>query len=90
MTRRASARTQLSATGDNEGAMSDADEKLIVKLGRRITEQNKILRMIAASLQDVESHLRQIAVSSPAPNYQMALSEYPTFDRSSISATVPG
>ena len=69
--------------------MSDVDEKLIVKLGQRISEQNEILRMIAASLQGVESHLRQIAVSSnTAPNYQRPLSEYPTFDWSSIGATV--
>ena len=71
--------------------MSDMDraEKLIVTLGQRISEQNEILRMIAASLQGVDSHLRQIAVSSnPAPNYQRQLSEYPTFDWSSIGATV--
>jgi DdrB-like protein len=69
--------------------MSDIDEKLIVKLGRRISEQNEILRTIAASLQGVESHLRQIAISSnPAPNYQRPLSEYSTFDWSSIGATV--
>jgi DdrB-like protein len=69
--------------------MSDVDEKLIIKLGQRINEQNEILRMIAASLQGVESHLRQIAVSSnPAPNYQRHLSEYPTFDWPSIGATV--
>jgi len=43
--------------------MSDVEEKLIVKLGQRINEQNEILRMIAASLEGVESHLRQIAVS---------------------------
>jgi hypothetical protein len=37
--------------------------------------------LIAASLQGVESHLRQMAVSSnPAPNYQRPLSEYPIFD----------
>ncbi len=69
--------------------MSDVNEQLIVKLGQRISEQNEILRMIAASLQGVESHLRQIAVSSNvAPNYQRPLSEYPTFDWSSIGATV--
>jgi hypothetical protein len=69
--------------------MSDIDEKLIVKLGQRINEQNEILRMIAASLEGVESHLRQIAVSSnPAPNYQRSLSEYPIFDWPSIGATV--
>jgi hypothetical protein len=69
--------------------MSEMDDKLIVKLGQRISEQNEILRMIAASLQGIESHLRQIAVSSnPAPNYQRALSEYPTFDWTSIGATV--
>jgi len=69
--------------------MSDVDEKLIVKLGQRITEQAEILRMIAASLQGVEGGLRQMAVSSnTAPNYQRLLSEYPTFDWSSIGATV--
>jgi len=45
--------------------------------------------MIAASLQGVESHLRQIAVSSnPAPDYQRPWSEYPMFDWASIGATV--
>ena len=69
--------------------MSGVEEKLIVKLGQRINEQNEIRRMIAASLEGVESHLRQIAVSSnPAPNYQRHLSEYPTFDWPSIGATV--
>jgi ssDNA-binding DdrB-like protein len=69
--------------------MSDTDGNLIVKLGQRMNEQNEILRMIAASLEGVELHLRQIAVSSnPAPNYQRPLSEYPTFDRPSIGATV--
>jgi hypothetical protein len=63
--------------------------KLIVKLGQRISEQNEILRMIAVSLQGVESHLRHIAVSSnPAPNYQRPLSEYSTFNWPSIGATV--
>jgi hypothetical protein len=73
------------------GTMLDADhaEKLIVMLGQRISEQSGILRTIAASLQGIESHLRQIAVSSnPAPNYQRTLSEYPTFDWPSIGATV--
>jgi hypothetical protein len=58
--------------------MSDVDEKLIIRLGQRISEQNEILRVIAASLQGVESNLRQMTVSSnPAPNYQRALSKYP-------------
>jgi ssDNA-binding DdrB-like protein len=69
--------------------MSDIDEKLIVKLGQRISEQNEILRLIAASLEGIESQLRQMAISSnPAPNYQRPLSEYPTFDWSSIGAIV--
>ena len=69
--------------------MSDVSEKLIVKLGQRISEQNEIFRMIAASLEGIESHLRQIAISSnPAPNYQRSLNEYPTFDWSSIGAIV--
>jgi len=81
--------SQLFSIGDKEVTMSETDEKLIVKLGQRISEQNEILRMIAASLQGVESHLRQMAVfSNTAPNYQRPLSEYPTFDWSSISATV--
>jgi hypothetical protein len=71
--------------------MSDVDrgDKLIVTLCQRINEQNGILRTIVASLQGIESHLRQIALSSnPAPNYQRPLSEYPAFDWSSIGATV--
>jgi len=71
--------------------MPDIDhaEKLIVALGQRIGEQNGILRAIAASLQGVEAHLRHMAVSSnTAPNYQRLLSEYSTFDWSSIGATV--
>src|SRR4030095_15078694 len=80
---------RLSSTDAKEGTMSDTDEKLIVKLGQRMNEQNEILRMIAASLEGIESHLRQIAVSSkPAPNYQRSLSEYPTFDWPSIGANV--
>jgi len=71
--------------------MSDVDrgEKLIVTLCQRINEQNGILRTIAANLEGVELHLRQIAISSnPAPNYQRPLSEYPAFDWSSIGAIV--
>ena len=64
--------------------MSDIDEKLIVKLGQRITEQTEVLRMIGANLQAIESHLRQVAISSnPASNYQRGLSEYPTAARRS-------
>lgn len=67
----------------------DRSEKLIITLGQRISEQNEILQMIAASLQGIESHLRQIAISSnPAPNYQRPLSDYPGFDWLSIGATV--
>jgi hypothetical protein len=50
--------------------MSDIDEKLIVKLGQRMSEKKEILRTIAASLEGVESHLRQMAISSnTAPNW---------------------
>jgi DdrB-like protein len=67
----------------------DHTEKLIVALGHRVSEQNEILQMIAASLQGVECHLRQIAISSnPAPNYQRPLSDYPGFNWPSIGATV--
>jgi ssDNA-binding DdrB-like protein len=83
------ANERLSSPGDKEVTMSDVDDNSIVKLGQRISEQNEILQMIATSLQGVESHLRQMAVSSnPAPNYQRPLSEYPTFDWPSIDATV--
>ncbi len=71
--------------------MPDTDhfEKLIVTLGQRINGQNKILQTIAESLQEMELHLRQLAISSnPAPNYQRPLSEYANFDWSSIGATV--
>ena len=69
--------------------MSDLDEKLIIKLGQRITEQAAIFRMIAASLQGIEANLRQMAISSnTTPNYQRLLSEYPSFDWPSIGATV--
>src|SRR5499427_4858792 len=68
---------------------TDRTEKLIVTLGQRMSALNELLRMIAESLQGVEAHLRQMAISSnPAPNYQRPLSEYPTFDWNSIGATV--
>jgi hypothetical protein len=68
---------------------ADHFEKLIITLGQRISAQNKILQTIAESLQEMELHLRQIAISSnPAPNYQRPLSEYADFDWSSIGATV--
>jgi len=73
------------------GTMADTDhtEKLIVTLGNRISEQSRIFQMIAASLQGIESNLRQIAISSnPAPNYQRSLSEFTTFDWHLIGATV--
>jgi DdrB-like protein len=71
--------------------MADTDhtEKLIVTLGNRISEQSRIFQMIAASLQGIDSNLRQIAISSyPAPNYQRSLSEFTTFDWHLIGATV--
>jgi len=70
-------------------AGDDRIEKLITVLGQRTNALNEIMREMAISLQEIESHLRQIAISSdPAPNYQRALSEYPGFDWSSIGATV--
>jgi len=69
--------------------MSDLDEKLIIKLGQRITEQTAIFRMIAVSLHGIEAILRQMAISSnTTPDYQRLLSEYPSFDWPSIGATV--
>jgi hypothetical protein len=71
--------------------MSDMDrtEKLIITLGQRMSALNELLQMIAESLRGVESHLRQIAVSSnQAPNYQRLLSEHPHFDWPSIGAAV--
>ena len=84
----------LCATFSNrrwEIPMSDMDrtEKLIVALGQRMSALTEQLQMIAESLHGIESHLRQIAISSnPAPNYQRLLSEYPHFDWTSIGATV--
>jgi hypothetical protein len=67
----------------------DRTEKLIVTVGQRMSALNEQLQMIAKSLQGIESHLRQIAISSnPAPNYQRLLSEYPHFDWASIGAAV--
>jgi len=56
--------------------MSNIDhaEKLIVALGQRISEQNEMLRMIAASLQGIESNFRQLAIlSNTVPNYHRSL-----------------
>lgn len=76
-------------SAQNEAQSNDRIEKLITALGQRMNALNKTLHMIAESLQDIESHLRQIAISSnPAPNYQRPLSEYANFDWSSIGATV--
>jgi DdrB-like protein len=66
-------------------------EKLITTLGQRLKTHNEIMQAISNSLDEIESHLRQIAISNnPAPNYQRQLSEYPTFDWTSINATVLG
>src|SRR5215510_4309847 len=66
-------------------------EKLITTLGQRLKTHNEIMQAISNSLAEIESHLRQIAISNnPAPNYQRPLSEYPTFDWSSIGARVLG
>jgi hypothetical protein len=66
-------------------------EKLITTLGQRLKTHNEIIQVISNSLEEIESHLRQIAISNnPAPNYQRPLSEYPTFDWTSINATVLG
>jgi DdrB-like protein len=78
--------TQSSSLSENSHI-----EKLITTLGQRLKTQNEIIQAIANSLEDIESHLRQIAISNnPAPNYQRPLSEYPTFDWTSINATVQG
>jgi hypothetical protein len=64
-------------------------EKLITALGQRLKLLIDIMQAMAVSLQTIESHLRQIAVSSnTVPNYQRLLSEYPHFDWGSIGATV--
>jgi hypothetical protein len=53
---------------------NDHLKQLIVALERRTEGQSKILHLIAESLQGIEAHLRQIALSSnPAPNYQRPL-----------------
>jgi ssDNA-binding DdrB-like protein len=67
----------------------DYIDKLITVLGQRLKTQNETMQGIANSLQEIESHLRHIAISSnPAPNYQRTLDEYLTFNWESIGATV--
>jgi hypothetical protein len=76
-------------SAQNEAQSDDRIEKLITALGQRMNALNKTLHIIAESLQDIESHLRQIAISSnPAPNYQRPLGEYRDFDWASIGAVV--
>lgn len=76
-------------SAQNETQSDDRTEKLITAFGQRMNALNKTLHIIAESLQDIESHLRQIAISSnPAPNYQRPLGEYRDFDWGSIGAVV--
>lgn len=64
-------------------------EKLITTLGQRLHLQIDILQAMAVSLDAIESHLRQIAISSnPAPNYRRSLSDYQDFEWASIGAIV--
>jgi DdrB-like protein len=76
----------------NQNAQQSGDgyiEKLITALGQRLKLQSDIMQAMAVSLQAIESHLRQIAVSSnPAPNYRRPLSNYRNFDWTSIDAIV--
>lgn len=68
---------------------NDHLKQLLVALERRTEGQSKVLHLIAESLQGIEAHLRQIALSSnPAPNYQRPLSKYHGFDWSSIGAGI--
>lgn len=68
---------------------NDGIEILMIALRSGIEAQNVALQKIAICLQSIEAALRDIAVASnPAPNYRRSLSEYPTFDWSSIGATV--
>jgi ssDNA-binding DdrB-like protein len=74
-------------TAQNSSQSDDRIERLITVLGQRMNGMNKTLQMIAESLQGVESHLREMAVSSnPAPNYRRPLSDYRDFDWASIDA----
>jgi hypothetical protein len=76
-------------TAQNSSQSDDRIERLITVLGQRMNGVNKTLQMIAESLQGVESHLREMAVSSnPAPNYRRPLSDYRDFDWASIDAIV--
>jgi hypothetical protein len=76
-------------SAQNEAQSDDRIKKLITALGQRMNALNKTLHIIAESLQDIESHLRQIAISSnPAPNYQRPLGDYRDFDWASIGAVV--
>jgi hypothetical protein len=69
--------------------MLDSAGKLISTLDARLSDQNSILHSIAESLHKMESHLRKMALASiPAPDHYRPLDIYPTFDWSSINATV--
>lgn len=66
-----------------------ADEKLIILLGQRISEQNAILQDMAVSFREIERHVKQFAIASnPGPNYRKSLAEFPRFDWSEIGAEV--
>ena len=54
--------TQSSSQSENSHI-----EKLITTLGQRLKTQNEIIQAIANSLEDIESHLRQIAISNKTP-----------------------
>jgi hypothetical protein len=72
----------------------DRIERLIIALGERQAEgnkllkkQNEILQAIGLTFEKIAAHLQQMAVASqPAPNFQRDISEYPRFDWSEIGA----
>jgi hypothetical protein len=71
-------------------------ERLIIALGERQAEgnkllkkQNEILQAIGLTFERIAVHLQQMAVASqPAPNYQRDISEYPNFNWDEIGAVV--
>lgn len=87
---------EATATALEPKPAEDRIERLIIALGERQAEgnkllrkQNEILQSIGLTFERIAHHLQQMAVASqPAPNYQRDISEYPAFDWSEIGATV--
>lgn len=65
------------------------DQELIILLGQRIAEQNKILQELAAAVMEIAGCVKQfVMANNPGPNYRKSLKEFAHFDWSEIGATV--